>query len=473
LANFTRGQSDELRKAMGKKIVDKLNKLKPKFIEGGKSNGHDPEVLQKIWSDWEKFASYAFNKSHATCYSLVAYQTAWLKANYPPEYMAAVLTRSVNNITDITKFMDECRSMGIQVLGPDVNESIFQFTVNKDGNIRFGLGAIKGVGEGAVRAIIEERASGGPYKDVYDFLERVNLNACNKKSVESMALAGSFDSLGHLTREQLVSENGKGESYLDILFRYGNKVQIDKALVQNSLFGGDNEVAVSKPDIPKVEAWPTLHRLNREKELVGMYLSSHPLDTYSVVMNYVCNTTMDDIKQNNLVANKELLFGGIITDIRQRTNKKNELYAFVTIEDYSGSCEIPFWAKEYVDFGNYLKPSMFLFIKGVYQPRSWKPSEMELKIKSVSRLSEVMESSLGVLQLFLPLSAINTLFVNDLLEVVKEHPGKTNLQVTVTDYDEEPPIRIDMFSRNLRIDPSRKLVEYLEGLPFAELKIHP
>jgi len=472
LANFTRGQSDELRKAMGKKIVDKLNKLKPKFIEGGKSNGHDPEVLQKIWSDWEKFASYAFNKSHATCYSLVAYQTAWLKANYPPEYMAAVLTRSVNNITDITKFMDECRSMGIQVLGPDVNESIFQFTVNKDGNIRFGLGAIKGVGEGAVRAIIEERASGGPYKDVYDFLERVNLNACNKKSVESMALAGSFDSLGHLTREQLVSENGKGESYLDILIRYGNKVQIDKALVQNSLFGGDNEVAVSKPDIPKVEAWPTLHRLNREKELVGMYLSSHPLDTYSVVMNYVCNTTMDDIKQNNLVANKELLFGGIVTDIRQRTNKKNELYAFVTIEDYSGSCEIPFWAKEYVDFGNYLKPSMFLFIKGIYQPRAWKPTEMELKIKSVSRLSEIMESSLGSLQLFLPLSAIDTLFVNDLLEVTTAYPGKTNLQVTVTDYEEDPPIRIDLFSRNIRIDPSRKLIDYLEGLPFAELKIH-
>src|SRR5574344_183462 len=286
LANFTRGQSDALRKAMGKKLRDKLDHMKPKFIAGGKSNGHDPKVLEKIWADWEKFASYAFNKSHATCYSLVAYQTAWLKANYPAEYMAAVLTRSVNNIADITKFMDECRSMGIQVLGPDVNESNFQFTVNKDGNIRFGLGAIKGVGEGAVRAIIEERGTGGPFKNVFDFLERVNLNACNKKSVESMALAGSFDSLNHLTREQLVSENSKGESNLDVLIRYGNKVQIDRALVKNSLFGGDNEVAVSKPDIPRVEEWPTLHRLNREKEWGGMYVSSHPLDPYSVLMNY-------------------------------------------------------------------------------------------------------------------------------------------------------------------------------------------
>ncbi len=472
LANFTRGQSDELRKAMGKKIIEKLNALKPKFIDGGKANGHDPDVLEKIWADWEKFASYAFNKSHATCYSLVAYQTAWLKANYPSEYMAAVLTRSVNNIADITKFMDECRSMGIQVLGPDVNESNFQFTVNKEGNIRFGLGAIKGVGEGAVRAILDERNAGGPFKDVYDFLERVNLNACNKKSVESMSLAGGFDSMRHISREQFMAENAKGEVFLDALIRYGNKVQVDRAIVKNSLFGGDNEVEVSKPELPKVQSWPELIRLNKEKELVGMYLSSHPLDGFSVVMKYVCNTTMDDIKNGNLVPNKELIFGGIVTDVRERTNKRNELFAFAMLEDYSGACELPFWAKEYVEFGKYLKPSMFLLIKGMYQVKPWRPGEMELKIKSINLLSEVYESSVEKINVSLPLTSIGKGFTDVFLDEVKANPGKTNLTFSVTDYEQEPPIRIDLFSRNFQVSPTRKLIDFLEGLDFVELKIN-
>ena len=472
LAGFTRGQSDELRKAMGKKIIEKLNALKPKFIDGGKTNGHDPEVLEKIWADWEKFASYAFNKSHATCYSLVAYQTAWLKANYPSEYMAAVLTRSVNNITDITKFMDECRSMGIQVLGPDVNESNFQFTVNKDGNIRFGLGAIKGVGEGAVRAILEERSIGGPFKNVFDFLERVNLNACNKKSVESMSLAGSFDSMRHISREQFMAENTKGEVFLDALIRYGNKAQADKAIVRNSLFGGENEVEVSKPELPKVDTWPELIRLNKEKELVGMYLSSHPLDSFSVVMKYVCNTTMDDIKNNNLVPNKELIFGGIVTDVRERTNKRNELFAFATLEDYSGACEIPFWTKEYVEFGKYLKPSMFLLIKGMYQARSWKPGEMELKIKSVNLLSEVAASSVEKLNVSLPLDSIGNGFMTVFMDEVKNNPGKTKLMFSVTDYEQDPPIRVELFSKNFQVCVSKRLVDFIEGLDFADLKIN-
>jgi len=471
LANFTRGQSDELRKAMGKKIFSKLSALKPEFIDGGTANGHDPEVLNKIWADWEKFASYAFNKSHATCYSLVAYHTAWLKANYPPEYMAAVLTRSVNNITDITRFMDECRSMGIQVLGPDVNESNFQFTVNKDGNIRFGLGAIKGVGEGAVRAILDERAKGS-FTDVFNFLERVSLNACNKKSVESMAMAGCFDTLKHISREQFMAENTKGEPFLELLMRYGNKVQADKAIVTNSLFGGDNEVEVSKPELPKVEPWPELVRLNKEKDLVGMYLSSHPLDSYSVVMKYVCNTTMDDIKQGNLEANKDLVFGGIVTDVRQRTNKKNELFAFATIEDYSGSCEIPFWTKEYVEFGNYLKPSMFLLLKGSYQGKAWKPEEMELKVRSISLLSEVAESSVEKIHLSVPLSAVDKAFVETLYDEVKRFPGKATLLFTVLDFDDDPPLRIDLFSKAFHVKPAKKLIEFLEQMEFAELKIN-
>jgi len=471
LANFTRGQSDELRKAMGKKIIEKLNALKPKFIEGGKSNGHDPKVLEKIWADWEKFASYAFNKSHATCYSLVAYQTAWLKANYPSEYMAAVLSRSINNITDITRFMDECKSMGIQVLGPDVNESNIRFTVNKAGDIRFGLGAIKGVGENAVRAILEER-NNGPFLDAYNFLERVNLNACNKKSVESMALAGSFDAFGQVSREQFVAENGKGEAFLDILIRYGNKVQIDRASITNSLFGGENTVHVAKPEPPQVQPWPDLVRLTKEKDLVGMYLSSHPLDGFSVVINHVCNTTMDDIKQGNLMQNKDLIFGGIVTDVRQRTSKKNELFAFVTIEDYSGSAEIPFWPKEFVDFGKYLRPSMFLFIKAKYGPKNWRPSEYELKVNSISLLSEVMDTAVEKINISIPLSTIDKAFVEDLHDEVRKHPGRAQLSITVTDYDEEPPLRLDFFSRPYQVQPTKDLIQYLEQMESVALKIN-
>lgn len=472
LANFTRGQSDELRKAMGKKIIEKLNALKPKFIEGGKSNGHDPKVLEKIWADWEKFASYAFNKSHATCYSLVAYQTAWLKANYPPEYMAAVLSRSINNISDITKFMDECKAMGIQVLGPDVNESNMKFTVNAAGNIRFGLGAIKGVGESAVTAILDERKKNGPFKDVYDFLERVNLNACNKKSVESMALAGSFDAFNQFSREQFAAERDKGETFLDVLIRYGVKVQIDKASLSNSLFGDEHDVMISKPEPPKVQQWPDLYRLNKEKELVGMYLSSHPLDGYSVVINYVCNTTMDDIRQGNLIQNKELFFGGIVTDVRERMSKKNELFAFVTIEDYSGSAEIPFWPKDYMEFGKYLRPSTFLFIKGRYASKTWRPDEMEMKVQQITLLSEAMESSIEKINISIPLSEVNAVFVEEMLENVRKNPGKTALNLTVVDYEEEPPINLELHSRSYQVQVDKTFVKYLESMEFVDFKIN-
>ena len=471
LAGFSRGQSDELRKAMGKKIIDKLNKLKPKFLEGGEKNGHDVKVLEKIWADWEKFASYAFNKSHATCYSLVAYQTGWLKAHYPSEYMAAVLTRSINNISDITKFMDECRSIGIQVLGPDINESNLHFTVNKQGNIRFGLCAIKGVGESAVRAILEERKKGS-FKDIYDFLERVNLSACNKKSIESMALAGSFDSLDHISREQFVVENARGETYLDQLIRYGNKIQADKAMVVNSLFGGEHEIEVAKPELPKVERWPELIRLNKEKDLVGMYLSSHPLDIYSSVLKYLCNTTMEDIKQGDLPVNKELTFAGIVTDIRERTSKRNELFAFVTVEDYSGSVEIPFWPKDYVEFGKFLKPSMFLYFKANWQSKPYKQEEKELKIKSIQMLSEVAESGFEKVSITLPLSSIDKSFVDNLYDEVLKNPGKSDLNISVIDNSDGSPLRIDLVSKSYHVYPSKRFIEFLEQNDSAELKFN-
>jgi DNA polymerase-3 subunit alpha len=471
LANFTRGESDELRKAMGKKIKEKLMALKPKFINGGKANGYSEEVLEKIWADWEKFASYAFNKSHATCYSLVAYQTAWLKAHFPSEYMAAVLSRSINNISDITKFMDECKAMGIQVLGPDLNESNLKFTVNKDGNIRFGLGAIKNVGENAVLAILEERKN-GPFKDVYDFVERVNLNACNKKAIESMALAGCFDSLNHFSREQFVASNAKGESFLEQLIRYGSKWQADKLLQANTLFGGENEVEVLKPEAPKTENWPLLVKLNREKELVGMYLSSHPLDSFYVMMHYVCNTTTDDIKSGNMPLGKELLIGGIVTQVREKTNKRNELCGFVTLEDYAGSTEIAFWPKDYIEFGKFLKPSLFLFIRAIYQEKPWKQEEKELKVKSIELMSDAAEHIVEHITLSLPLSAIDKAFVENLYEEVGKYPGKSRLCFTVTDYNAEWPLMVRLSPRQLRVKPDRHLIDYFEQMEFADLKIN-
>lgn len=349
LANFTRGESDALRKAMGKKLIEKMNALKTKFLSGGKANGYEEATLNKIWADWEKFASYAFNKSHATCYSWVAYQTAYLKANYPSEYMAAVLSRSLSNIADITKFMDECKAMGIQVLGPDVNESILKFSVDKQKNIRFGMGAIKGVGESAVQNIIEERKKNGPYQDLFDFVERVNLSACNKKNIESLALAGAFDNF-HVQRESFFVDNGKGETFLDVLVRYGNKYQTDKATAANSLFGDENFVAIAKPEIPHAERWSDLERLNKEKDLVGIYLSAHPLDEYRIILQYVCNTGMVELNDKETLVGREVLAGGIVTGFREGTTKTGNPFGILKVEDFTGSGEIALFGQDYIEY---------------------------------------------------------------------------------------------------------------------------
>jgi len=290
LANFTRGQSDALRKAMGKKKKDIVDQMKPLFIAGGEKNGHDAKILEKIWSDWEKFASYAFNKSHATCYSWVAYQTAYLKAHYPAEYMAALMTRRFSDIGEITKLMEECKSMGIPTLGPDVNESYVEFGVNKKGEIRFGLSAIKGMGSAAAEAIVKERQANGPYKDIYDFVERVNLRDVNRKALESLALSGGFDCFS-LIREQYFAANNKGDVFLDILIRFGQQYQMDKSSAANSLFGEmQADIAIVVPPVPQAEAWSSIEKLYKEKELVGIYLSAHPLDDYSLILNKMCST---------------------------------------------------------------------------------------------------------------------------------------------------------------------------------------
>ena len=471
LADFTRGESDALRKAMGKKLRDKLDHMKPKFIEGGRKNGHDPKVLEKIWTDWEKFASYAFNKSHATCYSWVAYQTAYLKANYPPEYMAAVMSRSLSNITDITKLMDECKAMGIQTLGPDVNESNLKFTVNHDGNIRFGLGAVKGVGEAAVHSIMEERSKNGPFLGIFDFVQRVNLNACNKKNMECLALAGGFDSFPELKREQYFAVNSKGEVFLETLMRYGNRYQADKAAAFNSLFGGENVIDVATPEIPQgVERWSDLDRLNRERDLVGIYLSAHPLDEFSIVLEHVCNTRMADLEDKAALVGREITMGGIVTSVRRGVSKNGNPYGIAKIEDYSGSTEIPFWGNDWVTYQGYLNEGTFLYIKARCQAKQWRQDELEVKITSMELLPDVKEELVQKITIIIPLSVLNSALVTELATLTKEHPGNTELYFKVTDDADVSHMSIDLISRPIKLSVGRDLITYLKERP--ELGFH-
>lgn len=460
LANFTRGQSDELRKAMGKKLIDKMNALKEKFLGGGKANGHAEKTLNKIWADWEKFASYAFNKSHATCYSWVAYQTAWLKANYPSEYMAAVLSRNLSNITEITKFMDECKAMEINVLGPDVNESFLKFSVNKNGDVRFGLAAIKGVGGGAVVNIIEEREKNGPYKSIFDFVERVNLTACNKKNIEGLALGGGFDAFPEIQREQFFALNSKGETFIDQLIRYGNKFQIDKSQATNSLFGDDTFVEISHPEIPPAEKWSDLERLSKERELIGIYLSAHPLDEYSIVLKYVCNVNMSEIDDKDALRNKEVSFGGLVSDLREGMTKNGKPYMIIKIEDFTGSGEIALFGDDYINFGRYGRKGLYVFVRGRVQPRRFDANQFELKINSIQLLPDVKDQLVEKIKISLPLHDLNNQIVDELSMLIKANSGSSLLYFEVV--DGERNMRVDLFARGLKVDVTKELIDYLE-----------
>lgn len=469
LANFTRGESDALRKAMGKKLIEKMNALKTKFLSGGKANGYEEATLNKIWADWEKFASYAFNKSHATCYSWVAYQTAYLKANYPSEYMAAVLSRSLSNIADITKFMDECKAMGIQVLGPDVNESILKFSVDKQKNIRFGMGAIKGVGESAVQNIIEERKKNGPYKDLFDFVERVNLSACNKKNIESLALAGAFDNF-HVQRESFFVDNGKGETFLDILVRYGNKYQTDKATAANSLFGDDNFVAIAKPEIPKAERWSDLERLNKEKELVGIYLSAHPLDEYRIILQYVCNTGMVELNDKETLVGREVLAGGIVTGFREGTTKTGNPFGILKVEDFTGSGEIALFGQDYIEYSKYGKPGMYLLISGKMEARKYNDKIFDFRISSIKLLPNEKDKLIENIRITVPIHDLDEPMINELSTLIKNNPGNSLLYFRVVDGSNN--IALNLFSQNVRLKITKELIDYLSESETIDFKIN-
>ncbi len=472
LADFTRGESDALRKAMGKKKKDIVDAMKPKFIEGGKKNGHDPKILDKIWSDWEKFASYAFNKSHATCYSWVAYQTAFLKANFPSQFMAAVMSRSLDNITEIRKLMDECKQMGINTLGPDVNESRHKFSVNIEGDIRFGMAAIKGVGESAVQAIIEEREKNGNYTSVFDFVERVNLSQCNKKNIENLVLAGAFDCFKDFSRETFFAPGQRqGETFLDVVVRYGNSFQQDKFQAQTSLFGG-MEVSVSHPSIPKnIPTWGNLERLNKERELVGIYLSAHPLDEYSIILDYVCNTKLNQLEEQKEELSKmeEVTIGGIVTSVRTGESKNGSPYGIVKMEDFVGSGELPLFGTDWITYRNFFTEGSSLFIRIKVEPHRFRPGIFNINVKSVELMSEIKDKTIQKITFDVPLDKLTSTMVEDLAEIVKENPGEADLVFNIHTSDSN---KVSLMSRNVKVRVGKQLVQYIKEHDEIGIKVN-
>ncbi len=471
LADFTRGQSDALRKAMGKKKKAIVDQMKPMFIEGGKKNGHDPKVLEKIWADWEKFASYAFNKSHATCYSWVAYQTAYLKAHYPAEYMAANMSRNLANITEITKLMDECRAMGIQTLGPDVNESRNKFSVNSHGAIRFGLAAIKGMGTAAAEALISEREKNGPYKDIFDVVQRVNLSACNRKCFESMALSGGFDSFG-IPREQLMGTNERGDSFFDTLIRFGQSYQSAKREAQNSLFGAFDAVEVTPPKFPEnFEKWSDIIRLNRERELVGIYLSAHPLDEFAVVLNSLCNTKCTEIGDKEELAKKgEVTFGGIVTGIREGFTKKGSPFGIVTIEDFTGSGELALFGEPWGRWKGMFSENCSVYVKMTISQKYATSKFYDVNINDVQYLNTVKDKYIEKITINIDPQKVTQVMVSDLFEMVSETPGKTQVFMQLNSVEDRRGVL--MRSKLPGVDVTRNLLLFIDSCEAMEYHIN-
>ena len=472
LADFTRGESDALRKAMGKKKKDIVDAMKPKFIDGGKKNGHDPKILEKIWADWEKFASYAFNKSHAACYSWVAYQTAYLKANYPAEYMAAIMSRRRDQITEITKLMDECKQMGIATLGPDVNESYEKFGVNHHGEIRFGLGAIKGMGDSAALSIIDEREKNGPYKDIYDFAQRVSFSAVNRKAFESLALSGGFDSFG-IRREDYFAKNPKGETFIEMLCRYGQLYQQEQAEMKNSLFGMmGEEVEIAQPQPPKNDIrWSDIERLNKERELVGIYLSAHPLDEYKIILDNLCNTKCTELADIAKLADREdVILGGIVTAQKTGFTKTGKPYGVVTIEDFDGSGEIFMMGEEWGQRAGMFSIGASVYVTGKVKSRFMynENGPKDLKIGGVEFLQTIKERAIDRITISLMTDQVNDELVNDLTELINENPGKTKLFVQLRDSSGKHHVLLR--SKREGIDVKNKLIDYInthDGLAYS------
>jgi DNA polymerase-3 subunit alpha len=483
LGNFSRVESDSLRKAMGKKNLPLMAQFKAQFIAGCLSNSEfiegckalakDPETLiDKIWKDWEAFASYAFNKSHSVCYAYIAYQTGYLKANYPSEFMAAVLSCNLSNSEKISSLMDESKHMGLAVLGPDVNESRSKFFVNKTGGLRFGLTAIKGVGEGAVEDIIRERENNGDYKNIFDFVERVNLQSVNKKNLEALAMAGAFDSFGNISRSQYFGETVDRTSFIEALIKYGNRIQSEKLSSMASLFEQIQTIEVKLPPVPNVPEWPKIVALEKEKNLIGIYLSSHPLDDYKLEINSYCtkDISLADLNGDlNNLTGRDLTFAGIVIDSQEGITKKGKPFSSLTLTDYNGSYKFAFFGNDYVNFGNFCKKGLFLLIKGRIVPKWQANDQLEFKASKIELLQE-LSTKAESLKLTLTTDILSDKLVNELDENLVKFPGKSMLRFVV--YDPLTNIKLDLFSRTRRVGLSSELKAYLQNYPDVVIAIN-
>ena len=465
LAGFTKGQADTLRKAMGKKKKDVLDKMKGDFLDGAVAHGHDRTVCEKIWTDWEAFASYAFNKSHSTCYAYVSYQTAYLKAHYPAEFMAALLSRNLSDIKKISFFMDECKRMGAPVKGPDVNKSRHRFSGDSEQNIRFGLGGIQGWGENAVQAILEERNAHGDFKDIFDFVERVNLQTVNKKNIECLALAGALDSIASFHRSQFFAQDSKGASFIESLIRYGSLVQAERAQKQNSLFGDMmSGVMVQKPEIPSAETWGKLEMLEREREVVGIYLSSHPLDDYRILIEKYCSNAVSDLSDLMALRDRDFSVAGMVTSAQYLTTKTGKPYGRFTVEDFSGSYTFTLWSKDWETFHSFCFEQNSILIKGRVQPSRFRQGEMEIVIKSMKSLAEVMESDIRELVVTVPVKELSTGFITDLSSTAAMAAGPVSLLFHI--FDPETGVRVALRTRAPKIELSAKVTGLLDDYGF-------
>jgi DNA polymerase-3 subunit alpha len=463
LADFTKGEADVLRKAMGKKQIAVLDKMKPKFIKQAAGNGHDAEKLEKIWKDWEAFASYAFNKSHSTCYAWIAYQTAYLKAHYPAEYMAAVLSNNMKDIKQVSFFMEECKRMGMKVLGPDVNESFFKFTVNDRGAIRFGMGAIKGVGGNAVATIVEKRED-EKYKSVFDLAKRIDLRAANKKAFEGLALAGGFDSF-NAHRAQYLHPDENGILFIEKVMKYASKYQETQNSSQVSLFGDASEVQIPEPEVPPCEVWGNMKKLKQEKEVVGIYISGHPLDDFKTEIKWFCKNNVSDFNHLEEFINRELCFGGIIGDVQHRESKQGKGWALFTVEDFNENFEFRIFGEEYLKFRHFLVPNSFVFVK-VFVKEGWtnretgKKSDPRMQFNSMQMLHDVMENQANKLTIQMPIEDVSEDKIGALKQLFKTHKGDKQVQFVV--YEMEEKVKLTMPSRKQKVGITKELLADLE-----------
>lgn len=459
LANFTKGEADQLRKAMGKKILALLEKLKPKFLEGGTKNGHSEKILEKIWKDWEAFAAYAFNKSHSTCYAYIAYQTAYLKAHYPAEFMAAVLSNNMNDIKQVTFFMEECKRIEIPVLGPDVNESYYKFAVNQQGAIRFGMGAIKGVGAAAVDAIVEERKENGNYHSIFDLTKRIDLRAANKKAFDGLIMAGALDSFSNTHRAQYYQTDEKGTTFLEKAVRYGNKYQENKNSAQISLFGEASEIQFPEPEIPPAKEWGIMEKLSKEKELIGIYISGHPLDDFKNEIKYYCKASLADLQDLTRFKGRYASFGGILTNVEHKISKKGTGWAEFTVEDYSGSYNFKIFGKEYLEYKHFLVPNSFLYIK-IFGKEGWKdPNDIRVSFINIMLLEDLLEEFSKKITIQLKIEDITEESIANLKGLFTKYEGNKLLNFMIVDKKEK--LSLNLHSQKVKIEISGEFLSEL------------